>query len=172
MFEFGMVKLVILLLTGPFIKFDCWRYRCLSERIFLLWNLSEIDGNFKSVRAIHSVRLIRVRLSEVWLYPLILFFYDHLKLCDRIMVWLFPCYLSVCTKFIHNNLLKFYLTDSSDIFIILILGAESMIWWIVGDSTHFLTRDPKVPNMCSYIAISICCGPVNLLSAVNPLFKC
>jgi len=29
-----MVKLVILLLTGPFIEFDCSRYRCSSERGF------------------------------------------------------------------------------------------------------------------------------------------
>jgi len=31
MFEFGMVKLVILLLTGPFIEFDFSRYRCSNE---------------------------------------------------------------------------------------------------------------------------------------------
>jgi len=31
-----MVKLVILLLTGPFIEFDCSRYRCSSERVFFL----------------------------------------------------------------------------------------------------------------------------------------
>jgi len=29
-----MVKLVILLLTGPFIESDCSRYRCASERFF------------------------------------------------------------------------------------------------------------------------------------------
>jgi len=29
-----MVKLVILLLTGPFIEFDCSRYRCSSESFF------------------------------------------------------------------------------------------------------------------------------------------
>jgi len=29
-----MVKLMILLLTGPFIEFDCSRYRCSSERFF------------------------------------------------------------------------------------------------------------------------------------------
>jgi hypothetical protein len=29
-----MVKLIILLLTGPFIEFDCSRYRCSSERSF------------------------------------------------------------------------------------------------------------------------------------------
>jgi len=29
-----MVKLMILLLTGPFIEFDCSRYRCSSERSF------------------------------------------------------------------------------------------------------------------------------------------
>jgi len=34
MFEFDMVKLVILLLTGPFIRFDCSRYQCSSERVF------------------------------------------------------------------------------------------------------------------------------------------
>ena len=34
MFEFDMVKLVILLLMGPFIKFDCSRYQCSSERFF------------------------------------------------------------------------------------------------------------------------------------------
>jgi len=34
MFEFGMVKLVILLLTGPFIEFDCSSYRCSGERFF------------------------------------------------------------------------------------------------------------------------------------------
>jgi hypothetical protein len=35
MFEFDMVKLVILLLRGPFIKFDCSRYQCSSERFIL-----------------------------------------------------------------------------------------------------------------------------------------
>jgi len=39
MFEFGMVKLVILLLTGPFIEFDCSSYRCSGERFFLLRNI-------------------------------------------------------------------------------------------------------------------------------------
>jgi hypothetical protein len=34
MFEFGMVKLVILLLKGPFIEFDCSRYQGSSERVF------------------------------------------------------------------------------------------------------------------------------------------
>jgi len=29
-----MVKLMILLLTGPFIEFDCSRYQCSSERDF------------------------------------------------------------------------------------------------------------------------------------------
>jgi len=32
MYEFAMVKLVILLLTGPFTAFDCSRYQCSSER--------------------------------------------------------------------------------------------------------------------------------------------
>jgi hypothetical protein len=59
MFEFGMVKLMILLLTGPFIEFD-W--------FFLLKNIRKIDGTFKSVRAIHGIRSIRVRGTEVWLY--------------------------------------------------------------------------------------------------------
>jgi len=31
-----MVKLMILLLTGPFIEFDCSRYRCSSERVFFI----------------------------------------------------------------------------------------------------------------------------------------
>jgi hypothetical protein len=30
-----MVKLVIVLLIGPFIKFDCSRYQCSNERFFL-----------------------------------------------------------------------------------------------------------------------------------------
>jgi len=30
-----MVKLMILLLMGPFIEFDCSRYQCSSERDFL-----------------------------------------------------------------------------------------------------------------------------------------
>ena len=34
MFEFDMVKVVILLLMWPFIKFDCSRYQCSSERLF------------------------------------------------------------------------------------------------------------------------------------------
>jgi len=34
MFEFDMEKLVILLLTGPFIEFDCSRYRCSSKSVF------------------------------------------------------------------------------------------------------------------------------------------
>ena len=38
-----MVKLVILLLTGPFIEFDCSRYWCSSESFF--FNL-EIKGQF------------------------------------------------------------------------------------------------------------------------------
>ena len=63
MFEFGMVKLVILLLMGPFIEFDCSRYRCSSERFFLLRNIGKIDWTFKSVRAIHGIRG-----TEVWLY--------------------------------------------------------------------------------------------------------
>ena len=65
MFEFDMVKLMILLLTGPFIEFDYLRYRCSSEEKFLLTNLRKIDRTFKSVRAIHSVQPIRVRPSEV-----------------------------------------------------------------------------------------------------------
>ena len=36
MFEFGIVKLVILLMMGPFIEFDCSRFRCSSERFFFL----------------------------------------------------------------------------------------------------------------------------------------
>ena len=51
-----MVKLVILLLTGPFIEFE-------RKEFFLLRNLRKIDGTFKSVRAIHSVQPIRVRPS-------------------------------------------------------------------------------------------------------------
>ena len=44
MYEFDMVKLVILLLTGPFIEFDCS-----SERSFLLLrNIRKIDGTFES----------------------------------------------------------------------------------------------------------------------------
>ena len=80
MFEFDMVKLVILLLTGPFIEFNCSRYRCSSERVFfLLRNIRKIDGTFKSVRAIHGIRPIRVQgprfdciykiNSRVWLGP-------------------------------------------------------------------------------------------------------
>jgi hypothetical protein len=36
--------------------------------LFLLRNIRKIDGTFKSVRAIHSVRPIRDRGTEVWLY--------------------------------------------------------------------------------------------------------
>jgi len=68
MFEFDMVKLVILLLTGPFIEFDCSRYRCSSESFFLLRNIRKIDGTFKSVQAIHGIRPIQGRGTEVWLY--------------------------------------------------------------------------------------------------------
>jgi hypothetical protein len=42
-----MVKLVILLLTGSFIEFDCSRYQCSSERFFLLRNIRKIDGDFQ-----------------------------------------------------------------------------------------------------------------------------
>jgi hypothetical protein len=38
-----MVKLVISLLTGPFIELDCSRYRCSSERFFFYL---EIYGKF------------------------------------------------------------------------------------------------------------------------------
>jgi hypothetical protein len=66
MFEFGMVKLMIFLLTEPFIEFDCSRYQCSSERsFFLLRNIGKIDQTFKSVRAIHGIRPIRVRGTEV-----------------------------------------------------------------------------------------------------------
>jgi len=34
LYKFSMVKLVILLLTRPFIEFDCSRYQCSSERWF------------------------------------------------------------------------------------------------------------------------------------------
>ena len=65
MFDCGMIKLMILLLTRPFIEFDYLMYRCSSEKNFLLTNLRKIDRTFKSVRAIHSVRSIRVRPTEV-----------------------------------------------------------------------------------------------------------
>jgi hypothetical protein len=39
MVEFDMVKFVILLLMGPFIKFDCSRYQCS--------NIWKIGGTFK-----------------------------------------------------------------------------------------------------------------------------
>ena len=68
MFDCGMIKLMILLLTRPFIEFDYLRYRFSSEKNFLLTNLRKIDRTFKSVRAIHSVRSIRVRPTEVWLF--------------------------------------------------------------------------------------------------------
>ena len=69
MFEFGMVKHVILLLTGPFIEFDCSRYRCSSERFFfLIRNVRKIDGTFRSVWAIHGIRSIQIRGTEVLLY--------------------------------------------------------------------------------------------------------
>ena len=45
MFEFDMVKLVILSLMGPFIKFDCSRYQCSSERfIFSLKIYGKLAG--------------------------------------------------------------------------------------------------------------------------------
>ena len=40
MFEFDMVKLVILLLMGPFVKFDCSRYQCSSERFYFSLRIS------------------------------------------------------------------------------------------------------------------------------------
>jgi hypothetical protein len=39
------IESVILLLTGPFIEFDCSRYRCSRVRFFLLRNIREIDGS-------------------------------------------------------------------------------------------------------------------------------
>ena len=69
MFGFGMVKFVNLLLTGPFIESDCSRYQCSSERgLILLRKIRKIERTFKSVQAIHSVRPIQVRGTEVWLY--------------------------------------------------------------------------------------------------------
>ena len=60
-----MVKLVILLLMGPFIEFDCSRYRVFERKeFFLLRNIRKIDGTFKSVRAIHGVQPIPVQLSK------------------------------------------------------------------------------------------------------------
>ena len=47
MFEFGMVKLVILLLTGPFIEFDCSRYWCSSESFFLTQKSKENLRDFQ-----------------------------------------------------------------------------------------------------------------------------
>jgi hypothetical protein len=38
MFKFGMVKLVILILTGPFIEIDC-----LSVRVSILGNIRKVD---------------------------------------------------------------------------------------------------------------------------------
>ena len=38
MFKFGMVKLVILILTEPFIEFDC-----LSARVSILGNIRKVD---------------------------------------------------------------------------------------------------------------------------------
>jgi hypothetical protein len=42
MLEFDMVKLMILLLTGSFIEFDCSRYQCSSKRLFFYY--LEIQG--------------------------------------------------------------------------------------------------------------------------------
>ena len=79
MFEFGMVKLVILLLTEPFIEFDCSRYRCSNERFFfLLRNIGKIDWTFKSVRAIHGIRG-----TEVWLYYLYSDKNNRLPFCNE-----------------------------------------------------------------------------------------
>jgi len=51
MFEFDMVKLMILLLTGPFIEFDCSRYQCSSERDFfhfkIYGKLTGLSNKFK-----------------------------------------------------------------------------------------------------------------------------
>jgi hypothetical protein len=50
--------------------------RCSSERsFFLLKNIRKTDGTLKSVRAIHSVRPIPVRQSEVLLYISINFYF-------------------------------------------------------------------------------------------------
>jgi hypothetical protein len=43
-----MVKLVILLLTGPFIEFDYSRHQCLSKRgLFYLFKLMGLSNQFE-----------------------------------------------------------------------------------------------------------------------------
>ena len=42
-----MVRLVILVLTGPFIEFDCSRYRCSSERVFVTSKYKENLRDFQ-----------------------------------------------------------------------------------------------------------------------------
>ena len=52
MFEFNMVKLVILLLTGQFIEFDCSRYQCSSEIFFfyskIYGKLTRLSNKFET----------------------------------------------------------------------------------------------------------------------------
>jgi hypothetical protein len=65
-----MVKLVILLLTGlsnqfePSMVFDPSEFE--APRFFLLRNIGKIDRTFKSIRAIHGIRPIQVRGTEVF----------------------------------------------------------------------------------------------------------
>ena len=58
-----MVKLVILLLTGPFIEFEVSVFE--RKSFVLLRNIRKIGGTFKSVRVIHGIRPIRVQGTEV-----------------------------------------------------------------------------------------------------------
>jgi hypothetical protein len=53
MFEFDMVKPVILLLMGPFNKFNCSRYQCSSERFSLTLKYMENWWDFQ-ISSSHS----------------------------------------------------------------------------------------------------------------------
>jgi hypothetical protein len=58
MFEFDMVNLVILLLTGPFIEF-----RCSSVRVFfLLRNIRKIDD--RSFTVVNQCLLLQLEIND------------------------------------------------------------------------------------------------------------
>ena len=112
-----MVKLVILLLTGPFIEFDCSRYQCSSERVFfLLRNIRKIDGTFKSVWAIHPWYLTHPSSRDRGLtVPIILAMkiYDQIKMgklwfssfTEFVIIIIFIFFLQITGTFWHNNII-------------------------------------------------------------------
>jgi hypothetical protein len=67
----------------------------------LLGNIRKIDGTFKSVRAINSVRPIRVRGTEDWL---------HIVMCSIVL-----CVLNVCKPQEYPWLLRSYVNRKIDL---------------------------------------------------------